>query len=234
MKNQTYSLKNTARLAGLLYLIWIISALYSLFYVPSQINMKEDPAVVAQNILSNELLFRTSIVMDLINGTIWIFMILIFFQLFKSINRNQAILMFAFVIVQIPVAIVLDIFNITSLMILKGEVLKTLELNQRQDIATFFLKISDYGVMALILYWGLWLLPLGILVYRSQFIPRFLGAWLLINGIAYLVMCIMGLLQPQYKNIIFKITIPAMVGEFAFMLWLLIKGVKTTKSIDTP
>jgi len=221
-----YSLKKTARLAGILYLIWIITGLYSIFYLPSQINIRGDAVTAAQNILSHELLFRASIIIDLISSTIWVFMVLVLYRLFKSVNERQARLMVALVIVQIPAVFIMEAFNITSLMIFKGKILKTFELGQRQDLAMLFLKINEYGVLTLELFWGLWLFPLAILVYMSRFLPRFLGIWLIIDGFALLVLSFTALLLPQYKDIVFKIAFPAMLGEFAFMLWLLIKGVK--------
>jgi len=226
MENETASRKGIARLAGLLYLIWIGTGLYGMFYIPSKINMQGDAVIAAQSILSNEFLFRTGIINGLISSTIWLFMVLVFYRLFKSVNERQAKLLVALVIVQIPVGFITEAFNITSLMILKGEVLKAFELSQRQELAILFLKISDYVVSTLVLFWGLWLFPLGILVYRSRFLPRFLGVWLVINGFALVVLSFTGLLLPQYKDIVFKIAFPAMFGELAFMLWLLIKGAK--------
>jgi len=233
MEINSSSLKNTARLAGLLYLIWIITGLFAMFYVPSQINMRGDAATTAQNILSNEFLFRTSIVNDLISSTLWVFMVLVLYRLFKHVDERQAKLLFALVIVQIPAVFFMEAFNITSLMILKGEVLKTFELSQRQEIAMLFLKINDYGVLTLELFWGLWLFPLAILVYRSSFLPRFVGVWLIINGFAYLVLSFTSLLLPEYKDLVFKIAFPAMLGELAFMLWLLIMGAKPKPLVDT-
>ena len=120
----------------------------------------------------------------------------------------------------------MDAFNITSLMIFKGELLKTFELSQRQDLAMLFLKINDYGTLTLEMFWGLWLFPLAILVYRSRFLPRFLGVWLIINGSALLALSFTSVLLPQYKDMLSNITFPALFGELAFMLWLLIKGAK--------
>jgi Domain of unknown function (DUF4386) len=73
---------------------------------------------------------------------------------------------------------------------------------------------------------GLWLLPLAILVYRSRFLPRFLGVWLTINGFAYVILSLTGELLPQYQNKVFLISQPALFAEVAFMLWLVIKGAK--------
>jgi hypothetical protein len=81
------------------------------------------------------------------------------------------------------------------------------------------------GIAAEIL-WGLWLFPLAILVYRSRFLPRFLGVWLIINGFAYLTMSFTGLPLPQYEDIVSNIAFPALLGEMAFMLWLVIRGAK--------
>lgn len=195
--------------------------------------MKGDAVTAAQDVLSNEFLFRTSIVNGLVNCTIWIFMVLIFYRLFKSVNEGQARLLFALVIVQIPLSIVFEAFNITSLMIVKGEILKTLDISQSQELAFLFIKINDYIVSALVLFWGLWLFPLGILTYRSWFLPRFLGVWLIIDGFALVVLSFVGLLLPQFKDLAFKIAFPAMLGEVAFMLWLLIKGAKNSIPVKT-
>jgi Domain of unknown function (DUF4386) len=226
LENDVNSRKKTARLAGLLYFIWIITGLIALFYIPSQIKTGGDAINASQNVLAHELLFRANIVNDLLSSTIWIFMVLILYRLFKRVDERQAKLMVVFVIVQIPVVFFMEAFSITSLMIFKGEILKTFENGQRLDMAMLFLKINDYVASTLVLFWGLWLLPLGILVYKSRFLPRFIGIWLLINGFAYLILSFIELLFPQYKETVMKFAFPAMLGEVVFMLWLLIKGAK--------
>ena len=207
-----------------------------MFYVPSQINMRGDAVTTAQNILSNEFLFRTSIVNNLISCTLWVFMVLIFYRMFKQVDERQAKLLVALVIVQIPTVFIMEAFNITSLMIYKGEILKTFELTQRQDLAMLFLKINDYGVLTLEAFWGLWLFPLGILVYRSRFLPRFLGVWLIITGFFYLGLSFTSIMLPQYKDMVLNsvFALPAEIGEVALMLWLLIKGAKMQTANSAP
>jgi len=228
MEMNSSSLKKTARLVGLVYVIWIIMGVFGMFYVPSQINIRGDAAATAQNILSHEFLFRTSIINDLISHILWVFMVLMLYRMFKQVSGRQAKLLVALVIVQIPVAFIMGAFNITSLMIFKGEILKTFQLAQRQDLGMLFLKINDYGVLTLEMFWGLWLFPLAILVYRSRFLPRFLGVWLAITGVFYLVLSFTGILLPQYKDMVLNsvFALPAELGEVAFALWLLIKGAK--------
>jgi len=222
------SLKKTARFAGLLYLIWIITGIFGMFYVPSQINMKGSAAATAQNILSNEFLFRASIVNDLFSATLWVFMVLVLYRMFKSVDEYQAKFLVALVVVQIPVVFFMDAFSIASLMIFKGEILTTFEVTQRQDLAMLFLKINDYGVLALEAFWGLWLFPLGILAYRSRFLPRFLGVWLIITGCFYMALSFTSIMLPEFKDTVLNsiFALPAELGEVAFMLWLLIMGAK--------
>ena len=221
-------MKKSARLTGLLYLIFVITGIYGMFYIPSQINMKGDAVTTAQNILSNEFLFRTSIINDIISNTLWVFLALALYRMFKQVNERQAKLLVALVIVQIPAVIFMETFNIASLMIFKGEILKTFELAQRQDLAMLFLRLGDYGVLILEAFWGLWLIPLAILVYRSKFLPRFLGVWLIITGVFYVILCFTSIMFPHYKDMVLHnvFALPAELGEVAFMLWLLIMGTK--------
>jgi len=97
---------------------------------------------------------------------------------------------------------------------------------QRDALVLLLLRLHDAQNTAAEMLWGLWLIPLAILVYRSRFLPRFLGVWLVINGLAYVVLCLTGELFPQYNNKAFMMSQPALFGELAFMLWLVIKGSK--------
>ncbi len=179
------------------------------------------------HILANEFLFRTGIINDIISNTIWVFIVLFLYRLFKPVNEQQAKLMVALVLVQIPVVFFIEALNITSLMIFKGEVLTTFELSQRQDFAMLFLKINDYCTLVLETFWGLWLLPFGLLVWKSGFIPRILGVFLILSGIAYIVLSFVSILFPDYKTLFSQIGMPFFIlGEISITLWLLIKGTK--------
>jgi hypothetical protein len=149
-----------------------------------------------------------------------------FYHLFKSVNERYARLLVVFVVVQIPLAFIKTGLSIATILTLKGEILKSFELAQRQDLAMSFLKINDYSVLALELFWGLWLFPLAILVYQSVFIPRFLGVWLIINGIVYVLLSFTSIVLPEYRNSVFTFGMPAMFGELVLMLWLLAKGIR--------
>ena len=97
---------------------------------------------------------------------------------------------------------------------------------QLDALAMLFLRLRDHQNTAAEILWGVWLLPLAVLVYKSRFLPRFLGVWLAINGVAYVAVSFTGVLLPQYQAKVFNISQPALFGELAFMLWLVIKGAK--------
>jgi hypothetical protein len=87
-----------------------------------------------------------------------------------------------------------------------------------------FLRLHAEGNTINEIFWGLWLFPFGLLVLRSGFFPRLLGVWLIVAGFCYLALSLTSLLVPQYQDIVFTVAQPALLGEVAIMLWLLIKG----------
>ena len=227
MGEQTIDLKRTARFAGVLYLAWVLTGLYGMLYVPSQTIVPGDAAATAEKILRNEFIFRTGIFTDIISITISVFMLVALYRLFREVNERQAKLMVAFLGVTIPAAFIMDACSFTSLMLFKGELLKTAEVSQRNEMAMLFLKISDYGILALEMFWGLWLIPFGQLVYKSKFIPRIIGIFLLLNGVAYVIQSTSSVLFPDYQEMVKRFGMPFWVlGEISIMLWLLIKGTR--------
>ncbi|MBK9271085.1 MAG: DUF4386 domain-containing protein [Saprospiraceae bacterium] len=218
-------LKKTARLTGIFYLLWIFTAFYSLVYVQSKTYVKGDAAATAANFLANEFIYRTGIVNGLIGSILWIFIVLLLYRMFVQVHKAQALLMVVLVLVQIPVFFIMNALDLTSLMLFKGEILKTFELYQRQDLSMFIIKINDYISIALEMFWGLWLFPFGYLVYQSGFIPRILGTFLILNGIAYVIHCLTHLIFPIYQDFVFKLSTPIWtLGEVSIMLWLVVKG----------
>ena len=234
MAEKIIPLKKTARVAGLLYFSIALAAPFSLLYVPSKTFVNGDARATAEKILTHEFLFRSGIVIGMVSTVLFLFVVLLLYKLFKNVNEYQAKLMIALVLVQIPIDFLLDTFSITSLMILKGDILKTLDIQQKQDMAMLFLKIGHYGTLILEIFWGLWLIPFGQLVYKSGFIPRIFGVFLILNGIAYMLTSITFILQPNHQALIERYTLPFLFGELAIMLWLLIKGVKDNTHVPTP
>lgn len=114
-----------------------------------------------------------------------------------------------------------------ALILVRGaDFLAVFDKPQRESLAMFFLRLHHQEIVAAQVLWGLWLFPLAVLTIRSGFLPRFLGYWLIINGSAYLALSFTGIFLPQYEQMLSNITFPAVLGEMAFMLWLVIKGAK--------
>lgn len=222
------SQRKDARVAGLLYLLLAIAAPLRLMYIPSTLFVHGNATATANNIAAHEMLFRLGMVSDLFCGSILIFLVLALYRLFKEVDQYQAVLM---VILGGVVPAGIDFFNVlndaAALTLVRGsDFLSIFEKPQRDALAILFLHLHHQEVVAAEVLWGLWLFPLGILVYRSHFLPRFLGVWLIINGFAYLAISSTGLLAPQYEDVVSNIAFPALLGEIALTLWLLIKGAK--------
>jgi hypothetical protein len=220
------STHNPGRVAGFLYLLLVVFAPVRLIYIPSRLFVRGNAAATANNIAAHELLFRLGILSDLFCGTILIFLLLALYRLLKGVNQNQAVLM---VILGGVLPATIDFINVlndaAALMLVRGaDFLSVLEKPQRDALAMFFLRLHHQEILAAEILWGLWLFPLAMLAYRSRFLPRFLGVWLIVNGLAYLTISFVGLLLPRYEDMVSNLAFPALLGEMAFMLWLVIKG----------
>lgn len=222
------SMKTRARQAGLLYLPTAILAPFTLIYIPSKLFVPGNATATANNIATHETLFRLGITIDLFSGVLWIFIILALYRLLKGVDQNHAVLMAVLGGVMVTlINFFVTLNNAAALILVRGaEFLAIFDKPQRDALAMLFLRMHGQGILAAEIFWGLWLFPLAILVYKSRFLPRFLGVWLSLNGFAYLAMSFSGLLLPQYAKRVGDFTFPALLGELALMLWLLIMGAK--------
>ncbi len=227
------SARNPGRVAGFIYLLLSVIAPFRLMYIPNALFVRGNATATANNIVAHETLFRLGIVSDLISGVIVIFLALALYRLFKGVDQNLAVLM---VILGGVLPSAIDFFNVlndaAAMMLARGaDFLSVFDQPQRNALAMLFLRLHDHEDFAAEIFWGLWLIPLAILVYRSGFLPRFLGVWLTINGFAYVALSFTGWLLPQYYAVAFNSAFPVLFGELAFMLWLVIKGAKPKPSV---
>jgi len=222
------SIRRKARVAGLLYLLLTIAAPFRLLYIPGVLFVRGNATATAQKIAAHETLFRLGIVGDLFCGVIVVFLTLALYRLFEGVDRTQAVLM---VILGGLLPAAIDFVNVVNdaaaLVLVRGAAfLSVFEKPQRDALAVLFLTLHRQEIVAAEILWGLWLFPLAILVLRSGFLPRFLGVWLVANGFAYVAMSLTGLLLPQYEERVSNLAFPALLGEIAVMLWLLIVGAR--------
>jgi hypothetical protein len=220
------STHNPGRVAGLWYLLLCLIGPLRLIYIPNKLFVPGNASATVSNIAAHEWLFRFGVVSDLVCAVILIFLVLAFYRLFNGVDRNLAVLVVIFGGVMPAVINFVSVVSDSAalLAVRGGDFLSAFDKPQRDALAMLFLTLRDQQNTAAEILWGLWLLPLAILVYRSRFLPRFLGVWLVINGFAYLILSLAGLLLPQYQDKVFIYSQPALFGEIALMLWLLIKG----------
>jgi Domain of unknown function (DUF4386) len=216
-----------ARIAGAVYLSLALTAPFSLIYIPSTLIVRGNASATAHNFLAHETLFRIGIFADLMSGVVFIFVVLALYRLFSEVNKTHAALMVILALVSVAVGYMNVLSNIAALTLFRGgDFLTVFNKDQLDALAMLFLRLHGQGIVMDEIFWGLWLFPFGVLVMRSGFLPRILGAWLIVNGFAYVALSFTGLVIPHYQDVVSRITFPVLFGELAIALWLLIMGAK--------
>jgi Domain of unknown function (DUF4386) len=222
------STHNPGRVAGFWYLLLIAMGPVFLLYIPGKLFVKGNATATAGNIAAHEWLFRLDILAELAGGIILILLVLALYRLFKDVDQHLALLVVILggvmpaVIYFVNAAIYLGVLEVVR----GADFLSVFDKPQRDALAMVFLRLHHHQVTASLVLAGAWLLPLATLVYRSRFLPRFLGAWLALGGFGWLILSFTAILAPEYQDKLFSILQPAFFGEIALMLWLVIKGAK--------
>ncbi|MBU2677722.1 MAG: DUF4386 domain-containing protein [Gammaproteobacteria bacterium] len=217
------SINTIARFTGCLYLLLIPLGVLGILYIPSFLFVPGDAATTADNVLANETLFRLGILSALAVQLVYIILVLFFYKLLKSVSRSVAILMVVLVLVAVPIAMLNELNHFAVLELLGNEQLLTIfTTDQEQAMATLFFELHDYGIIIAQIFWGLWLAPLGYLIFRSGYIPKFLGVLMVIACCGYVLDTFFAIFFPEFGFAISQFTF---LGEVLLPLWLLIKGV---------
>ena len=217
--------KNPARFAGLLYLLGSIPGWFALEYVSGKLLVDGNATATANNIAAHELLFRLGIAANLICQTLFIFVAFALYNLLKGVNQRHAVVMVILLVVSVPIAFLNELNAIAALVLVRGaDFLSVFDKPQRDALAMLFLNLHRGGIHVAEVFWGLWLFPLGMLVYRLGFLPRILGVLLMTACFAYLANSFTRLLLPGYTHVVYQWVSPLMSAELLFILWLLIKG----------
>jgi hypothetical protein len=219
------STKQTARIAGVLYLVNGVTGFFGIIYVPSRLMVSGNAAATAQNILASERFFR--LVSELICAVEFIFLLWALYRLLGGVNKTHASLMVILGLAFVPIMCVNVLNEIAALTLLRGaDFLSVLGEPQREAMAMLFLDLHRYGYVIGWIF-GPWLFFFGLLVFKSGFLPRILGVLLIAACFGYLADSLTPLLLPSYTNLVGRIAnIPLTLGEPAIILWLLIRGAK--------
>jgi len=220
-----YPTVKAARIAGGIYLLMVLTAPFSLIYVPSKLIVRGNALATADNILAHETMFRLSIFGDLIGHVIFICLAVALYRLLSNVNKTWAILMVSFVLVSAAVGFLNALNNIAAVILFRGgEFLDVIDKTQRDALGMLFVRLHSQGEFISEILWGVWLFPFGLLVYRSGFLPRLLGVWLIVACFAWIALSITALFFPSHYDAAFTWLQPAFFAEMAIMLWLLIRG----------
>ncbi|HYL11319.1 MAG TPA: DUF4386 domain-containing protein [Candidatus Acidoferrales bacterium] len=219
--------KKNARMAALFYVLMGLPAPFALIYIPRMLIVRGDAAATAKNILAHEMLFRAGVFGELFSAVAFILLALALYRLLSGVDKTQASLMVILVAISVAITFTNAIHNIAALTLVRGaDFLAVFDKPQRDTLGMLFVGLHHQGLVVNQIFWGLWLLPFGVLVMRSGFLPRILGVLLIVNCFGYVAVSVTSLLLPRYANLVSRVVLPALLGELWIWLWLLIKGAK--------
>lgn len=220
------SLNKTARIAGLLYIFSSLFGIVRLVYLPGALIVPGSAAATAYNIATHEFFFRFGILSYLLCNALWIFVTWALYRLLKGVDHALAGLMLILGLMVAPISFVNSANDIAALLFARGaDFLSVFDKTQREALVMLFLNLHHQLDLAWELL-GVWFIPFGLLVYRSRFLPRILGVWLIAACFAYLSLSFTGFLFSAYEALLSKFAQPVLFAEVAIMLWLAIMGVK--------
>jgi hypothetical protein len=225
---------NTARLAGALYLLAGLPGAFSMMYVARALTVPGDPAATGQKILGSEMLFRAGMAAELISAVFLLYVAIILYRLFRKVNATQARLMVTLALASVPISFLNILNDLAALTLLRGATfLSAFEPQQRNALATLFLGLHHQGFFLNQVFWGLWLLPLGLLVVQSRSLPRIIGFLLIAACVGYVGSSLVWLLLPSYAAVGNQIGLALEgLGETAFVAWLLIRGADVERLLN--
>ena len=224
------ALRNPGRVVGLWYLSLVLIGPLTLLYIPNKLFVHGDAAATAANIAAYQGLFKVGMLADMLGSVILIFLVLAFYRLFKDVDQQLAVwLVITGGIMPATLSLVNFVNSAGALTVAQNPgFLSAFDKPQRDALVLLFVHLHEHQITAAEILWGVWLFPMGLLTYKSGFLPRFIGVWLIINGAAYVLLSVSRLMIPESAGRFFTYAQPALFGELAIMLWLLVKGANPT------
>jgi len=220
------SLKKQSRIAAALYFLNALPAPFSLLYVPSVLIVRGNAIATANNVRDSETLLRLGMAGELFSSTVVIFAVLAFYSLFKAVSGKHARAMLILMLISVPISYLNVLNDIAAITFARGpEFLSSFDQPQRDALVLFFLRLHSQGFVLAQIFWGLWLFPFGILIWRSAFVPRIIGVFAIIAGSGYVIGSSASLFLPTYAGVIGQYAMIFQAGELSF-IWLLIWGAK--------
>ena len=220
--------KKIARLAGVFYLFFIIATAIA-NVSRTKLIVFGDAVATAKNIQASVGLFRIGFLSDIFAGILFLLAAWALYVLLKPVNKHIALLFLLLNLggVAVQCLNMLNLFS-AALLLSGAEYLKVFQLDQLQALALFFLNLQENGFMIAQFFFAAWLLPLGYLVYKSGYLPKFLGIVVMVECFAWLLYPLQFFLFPSVL-ITYLSSAVGFIGEFSLTLWLLIMGARDQK-----
>lgn len=219
------SRKKLIRLAGVVYLLLVLSGIFSLLYVPGQLIDWNDPGQTVSNLQDSTSLFQWGITVRILSNIFFLFLPLILYKLLRHVDKNAATVMFILTLVSVAISFsnMTNHFGVLSLLS-EPDYLSHLSSIELQTEIMSLLGQYDNGILVSHIFWGLWLFPFGYLVYNSGFLPRFLGIALMLGCFGYLIdFAGYSFFKGYGESILSEVVgIPSAVGEIGICLWMLL------------
>ena len=215
-----------ARLAGVCYLLGSLTSVFGQMVIPGRLVVSGSAATTAANILAHESLYRFAAVLAFTSVPFHIVWAILFFQLFKPVNRSIPLLAAFVMLMGCAMWTFSVLFSLAPLLILKGtSSLSAFAPEQLQTLALVLVRLNAQAYDIGLVFFGLWCILIGYLIARSTFLPRTIGVLYALAGLGYLTL----LWQPLAKYLYPYNLALAGPGEISLLLWLLVKGVNVPK-----
>ena len=225
--------KNTARVAGFIYLVVVITGMFSLAYISQKLIDWNNSRLTFNNITNSPTLFRFGLYSSVICYVGFTFLPLFLYKLLRSVNKSHAKAMVILALVSVPLSFNNLQHKYAALTLTEKEsFLQDILVEDLQSKLMFSLHQYNDGILLATVFWGLWLFPFGLLVYRSGFMPKFLGVLLMLGCIGYLINFTGNTLLENYSQIgigKYMSMLPA-VAEIATCFWLLFLGLQIKRN----
>jgi len=228
------SKKQLARIAGVLYLIVAIFGGFAHLFVRAKVYVPGDAAATAQSVVANSGLVRIGVVADLFQATVFLFLGMALYLLLKHVNTNAARSMVILVAIATTIICLNMVFQFAALLVATdGSYVAAFGAAGSNALVLLLLDIQHYGYLIAEIFFGLWLVPLGYLAYKSGMFPKALGVLLIVGGVCYLVDMLALFLIPEFGETISAfVVIPPAIAELWMVGYLLVKGVGSSPPTD--
>ena len=214
-----------ARTIAVVYLLFFLTAILGALLRKGLV-VASDPVATANNILSHESLYRSGFAMELLSNLFYLALVACFYRLFVPVNRTVSLFAAFFGIAGCTVQIFSGLFQLAPLVVLKdNQWLSAFTLEQQQATTLLCLKLHAQSSYISLVVFAFFDLFLGYLIFKSTFLPRILGVWLMVAGIGWVIF----LWPPLATTLSSVIILVGGLAEVVLMLWLLVKGVNISK-----